>query len=86
MAKTPELPKTTNVPLPPRQNGPESYGPPGVRNPIFGDQLHMDVGVARTDHHPIVAVEQQIAVETVGPGFHREEEAEQHRAVGDRCR
>ena len=46
----------------------------------------MDVGVARADHHPVVAVEQQIAVETVGPGLHREEEAEQHRAVGDRCR
>src|SRR5215471_13199132 len=46
----------------------------------------MDVGVARADHHPVVAVEQQIAVETVGPGLHREEAAEQHRAVGDRCR
>src|SRR2546426_12816743 len=46
----------------------------------------MDVGVARADHHPVVAVEQQIAVETVGPGLHREEEAEQHRAVGNCCR
>ena len=46
----------------------------------------MDVGVARADHHPVVAVEQQIAVETVGPRLHREKEAEQHRAVGDRCR
>jgi hypothetical protein len=27
----------------------------------------MDVGIARTDHHPIVMVEQQIAVETVAP-------------------
>src|SRR5262245_65684408 len=44
----------------------------------------MDVGIARTDHHPVIAVEQQIAVETVGPGLHREEETEQHRAVSDR--
>jgi len=49
-------------------------------------RAHMDVGVARADHHPVVAVEQQIAVETVGPGLHREEQAEQHRAVDDRRR
>src|SRR5262245_59475054 len=30
-------------------------------------QPHIDVGVARADHHPVVAIEQQIAVETVGP-------------------
>ena len=45
----------------------------------------MDVGVARADHHPVVAVEQQIAVETVGPCFYREEETKQHGAVGDCC-
>ena len=46
----------------------------------------MDVGVARADHHPIVAIEQQIAVETVGPRFHREKEPEKHRSVSDCCR
>ena len=46
----------------------------------------MDVGVARANDYPVVAVEQQIAVETVGPGLHCEKEAEQHRAVGDCCR
>src|ERR1700687_5010344 len=45
----------------------------------------MYVGVACTDDHPVVAVEQQIAIETVGPCLYREEEAEQHRAVGNRC-
>ena len=46
----------------------------------------MDVSVARADDHPVVAIEQQIAVESVGPGLHREKEAKQHRAVGDHCR
>src|SRR5215471_6538436 len=46
----------------------------------------MNVGVARADHHPVVTVQQQIAVETVRPGLHGEEKAEQHRAVSDHCR
>ena len=36
----------------------------------------MDVGVACADDHTVVAVEQEIAVETIGPGLHHEEEAE----------
>ena len=44
----------------------------------------MDIGIAGTHHHAVIAVEQQIAVETVGPGLHRKEQAEQHRAMGDR--
>ena len=46
----------------------------------------MDVSVARADDHAVVAVEQQISVEAVGPGLHNEEEAEQRRAVSNGCR
>ena len=44
-------------------------------------QPHMDVGVARADDDAVVAVEQQIAVEAVGPGLHREQKTGQRRAV-----
>src|SRR3981081_4102718 len=46
----------------------------------------MNVGVACTDHYSIIAVEQQVAIETVGPRLHGKEEAEKHRAVGNCCR
>src|SRR5258707_648923 len=45
----------------------------------------MDGAIARADHHPVVAEEEQIAVETIRPSLQQEEEAEQYRAVGDRC-
>ena len=35
-------------------------------------QCNMCIGVARPYHHPIVAVQQQKAVETIKPGFHSE--------------
>ena len=40
-------------------------------------QPHMYIGVTCADDHAVVAIEQQIAVETIGPGLHREEKAEQ---------
>ena len=40
-------------------------------------QLDMDVSVARADDHAIVAIEQQISVEAIGPGLHNEQETEQ---------
>ena len=46
-------------------------------------QCNMGIGVARPYHHAIVAVQQQIAVETIGPGLHREKEPQQRRAMGD---
>ena len=46
-------------------------------------QLDMEVGVAGADHDAVIVVEQQIAVEHVGPRLQREEETEQRRAVGD---
>src|SRR5216684_2808278 len=46
----------------------------------------MDVSVACADDYAVVAVEQQIAVETIRPGLHREEKAEQRRAVSNCCR
>src|SRR3977135_3581180 len=46
----------------------------------------MNVGVACTDHYSIIAVEQQVAIETVGPRLHGKEKAEKHRAVGNCCR
>ena len=46
-------------------------------------QCNMDIGVARPYHHAIVAVQQQKAVETIRPGFHREKEPQQSGAMGD---
>ena len=46
----------------------------------------MDVGIACAADHAVVAIEQEIAVETVGPGLHREQETGQRRAVGNRGR
>jgi hypothetical protein len=46
----------------------------------------MNVSVARADDNAVVAVEQQITVEIVGPGLHREDETEQPRAVSNCCR
>src|SRR3981189_37556 len=46
----------------------------------------MNVGVACADHYSVVAVEQQVAIETVGPRLHDKEKAEKHRAVGNCCR
>src|SRR6195256_6020065 len=46
----------------------------------------MNVGVACTDHYSIITVEQQVAIETVGPCLHGKEKAEKHRAVGNCCR
>src|SRR3982074_3796168 len=46
----------------------------------------MNGGVASTDHYSIIAVEQQVAIETVGPRLHGKEKAEKHRAVGNCCR
>ena len=46
-------------------------------------QCNMGIGIARPHHHPIVAVQQQKTVETIGPGFHREEEPQQSGAMSD---
>ena len=43
----------------------------------------MEVGVAGADDDAVVAVEQQVAVEPVGPRLHHEVEAEQHRGMGE---
>ena len=43
----------------------------------------MDVRVARPHDHRIVVVEQEEAVEPIGPSLYREEETEQDGAVGD---
>src|SRR5262249_40217773 len=48
-------------------------------------QFDMDVGVARAHDYAIIAVEQQITVETIGPGLHSEKEPEQRRAVAYCC-
>ena len=46
-------------------------------------QPDMEIGVARADDDAVVAVEQQEAIERVGPGLDREVQAEQHRAVDE---
>src|SRR5258708_11362089 len=46
----------------------------------------MYIGVTRANDDAIVAIEQQITVESVGPGLHDEEETEQRRAVSNCCR
>ena len=46
----------------------------------------MYIGVACADDDAVVAVQQQIAVKTIGPGLHCEEKTGQRRAVGNRCR
>src|ERR1700726_853359 len=46
----------------------------------------MYIGVACADDYAVVAVEQQIAVETIGPRLRREEKTDQRRAVSDHCR
>src|SRR6202022_5061343 len=46
----------------------------------------MYIGVACADDDAVVAIKQQITVETVGPGLHDEEETEQRRAVSNCCR
>ena len=46
-------------------------------------QPDMEIGVAGADDDAVVAVEQQVAVEAVGPGLHREVEAEQRRGMGE---
>src|SRR3979409_628551 len=46
----------------------------------------MYIGVACADDYAVVAVEPQIAVETITPGTHRDEKPEQGRAVSNRCR
>src|ERR1700716_2800347 len=46
----------------------------------------MYIGVACADDDAVVAIEQQITVETVGPGLDDEEETEQRRAVSNCCR
>ena len=40
-------------------------------------QPQMYIGVTCADDHAVVAIEQQITVETVGPGLHDEEKSEQ---------
>src|SRR5262249_51927578 len=45
----------------------------------------MNVGVARSNDHAVVAVEEEEAVETIGPGLHREEETQQSGAMRDGC-
>src|SRR3954470_21527402 len=45
----------------------------------------MDVGVARPHHDPVVAVEQEEAVETIGPGHHDEEQTQEDGTVGYGC-
>src|SRR5262245_52131010 len=46
----------------------------------------MDIGVTRADDNPVIAVMQQIAIESVRPSLYDEEAAEQHRAVSNRYR
>src|SRR3978361_1465675 len=46
----------------------------------------MYIGVTCADDNAVVTIEQQITVETVGPGLHDEEETEQRRAVSNCCR
>src|SRR5258706_1865994 len=46
----------------------------------------MYIGVTCAADDAVVAIEQQIAVETVGPGLDDEEETEQRRAVSNCCR
>src|SRR6266581_4477701 len=46
----------------------------------------MYIGITCTDDDAIVAIQQQITVETVGPGLHDQEESEQRRAVSNCCR
>jgi hypothetical protein len=45
----------------------------------------MNVGVACAHDDAVVAVEQEVAVQSVSPGLDREEGAEQRGAVGDGC-
>ena len=46
-------------------------------------QPDMDIGVAGADHDAVVVVQQQVAVQHVGPRLHREPETQQRRAMGD---
>ena len=46
-------------------------------------QLDMDIGVACPDHDAVVVVEQEVAVQRVGPGLHREIEPQQRGAMRD---
>src|SRR6266404_5521916 len=46
----------------------------------------MYIGITCTDDDAVVAIEQQITVETEGPGLDDEEQSEQRRAMGNCCR
>src|SRR6476661_7507984 len=46
----------------------------------------MYIGVTCADDDSVVAIEQQITVETVRPGLYDEEEREQRRAMSNCCR
>ncbi len=46
----------------------------------------MYIGVACADDDAVVAIEQQVTVETVGPGLDDQQEPEQRRAVSNCCR
>jgi len=46
-------------------------------------KLHVDVRVACADDHPIVAIEQKVAIEAIRAGFDREQKAKQRGAVSD---
>src|SRR5882672_6687259 len=46
----------------------------------------MYIGVACAHNYAVVAVEQQIAVEAIGPSLHREEKADQRGAMSNHCR
>src|SRR4051795_9191487 len=45
----------------------------------------MDVGVARPHHDPVVVVEQEEAVEIIGPGHHDEEQPQENGTVDYGC-
>ena len=45
----------------------------------------MNIGVAGADDNAVVVVEQEVAIQSVSPGFDHEKEAEQRGAMGD-CR
>jgi hypothetical protein len=48
-----------------------------IESPIISQRPGSPINiVACPDDHAVVAIEQQIAVETIGPGLHREEKAE----------
>ena len=46
-------------------------------------QLNVDIGVACPDHDAVVIVEQQEAVQRIGPSLHREIETQQRGAMCD---